>query len=49
MKDVDYTIFETVGQLSVLKKESEQPLTKYRWWETDIQTPCLPYCYRGNK
>lgn len=28
LKDVDYAIFETDGELSVLKKESEQPLTK---------------------
>lgn len=28
LKDVDYAILETNGELSVLKKESQQPVTK---------------------
>ena len=28
IKDVDYAIFETSGRLSVMKKESKQPVTK---------------------
>lgn len=41
IQDVDYAIFETDGQLSVMKKENQQPATK-----SDINTPKTVYQYK---